>query len=92
MIKATNEIIGLQEASKKHSIASPSESDLAKAYYRRAEAHLMSENFDEAKWDYNLALQINPEDKLIQRQLLVVDKHEKLAKEKEKKIYSKMFS
>jgi peptidyl-prolyl isomerase D len=91
VIKATNEIISLQESSKKHAIASPSESDLAKAYYRRAEAHLLNDNFDEAKWDYNLALQINPEDKLIQRQLLVVDKHERLAKEKEKKIYSKMF-
>ncbi|KAJ3188666.1 hypothetical protein HDU85_004380 [Gaertneriomyces sp. JEL0708] len=66
--------------------------DRTKAYFRRGQALGNIGDFKEASDDLHLALKLSPEDKLIQRELAVVQKREKEQVEKQKRQYAKMFA
>lgn len=63
-----------------------------KALYRRAQAHVAMKDFDEATKDLNSALKIAPEDKAIKGELARVKKLITEKKQRDQKMYSKLFS
>lgn len=63
-----------------------------KALYRRAQAHVAMKDFDEASKDLNSALKIAPEDKAIKGELVRVKKLITEKKQKDQKMYAKLFS
>ncbi|KAI8825210.1 peptidyl-prolyl cis-trans isomerase D [Fimicolochytrium jonesii] len=67
-------------------------SDKCKAHFRRGQALAALKDTDAALVDLQAALAITPEDKLIQREVAVVQRAVKERKEREKKAYAKMFA
>ena len=63
-----------------------------KALFRIAQANSNLSNFDEAVKFYNQVLELNKDNKEARNQILVTKQKLKEANEKEKKLYSKMFS
>ncbi|KAJ3109581.1 hypothetical protein HDU96_007184 [Phlyctochytrium bullatum] len=68
------------------------EQDLTKARFRRGQARVGLKDFEAAIEDLTQASKLNPEDKLIARELLIAQKAVKDRLDKEKKAYAKMFS
>lgn len=64
----------------------------AKALYRRALAHVILKEEDEAEADLIAASQLVPEDQAITGELAKVRQRRKEKKEKEKKAFKKMFA
>jgi len=69
-----------------------SNADKAKALYRRASAHVILKQEDEAEDDLVVAGQLAPEDMAISSKLKEVKDEKKKKREKEKKAFKKMFS
>ena len=69
-----------------------SDSDKAKAYYRRGQAYGKSKEDELAIVDLKKALELNPNDSGAISELNMARNRQKLRREKEKKAYSKMFS
>lgn len=96
--KADNEcskVLSISEtlaASKRSADISVLSVDRCKALFRRAQARSKMNNLDEALMDLAKATQLSPDDKLIQREHVIVQRTIKERKEKEKKAFSKMFS
>lgn len=63
-----------------------------KAYYRRAQAKIKMQDFEEAKNDLNVALKIAPEDKAVKTELARVKKLMEEKRKRDKAVYSKLFS
>ncbi|KAL0579196.1 peptidyl-prolyl cis-trans isomerase cpr6 [Marasmius crinis-equi] len=69
-----------------------SNADKAKALYRRALAHQLRKDDDEAEKDLTEASKLVPEDQAIAGELAKVKQRKKERRDKEKKAFSKMFS
>ncbi|KAJ3053371.1 peptidyl-prolyl cis-trans isomerase cpr6 [Rhizophlyctis rosea] len=69
-----------------------SSTDRCKALFRRGQARAKISQQEEAVEDLKAALEISPEDKLIQRELAVVQKGIRDRAEREKRAYAKMFA
>ncbi|KDN34580.1 hypothetical protein RSAG8_12339, partial [Rhizoctonia solani AG-8 WAC10335] len=67
-------------------------SDKGKAYYRRALAHSLHHEEDDAEADLNEALKIVPGDEAIKAELAKVQQKKKEKREKEKKAFKGLFS
>ncbi|CCO35590.1 peptidyl-prolyl isomerase D (cyclophilin D) [Rhizoctonia solani AG-1 IB] len=67
-------------------------SDKGKAYYRRALAHSLHHDEDEAEADLKLALEIVPGDEAIKNELAKLQLRKKEKREKEKKAFKGLFS
>ncbi|CAE6448332.1 unnamed protein product [Rhizoctonia solani] len=67
-------------------------SDKGKAYYRRALAHSLHHDEDEAEADLKEALQIVPGDEAIKNELAKLQQRKKEKREKEKKAFKGLFS
>jgi peptidyl-prolyl isomerase D len=67
-------------------------STIAKALYRRAVAHSILKDDDDAEKDLVEASQLVPDDKVISSELAKVRQHKKEKREKEKKALKKMFA
>jgi peptidyl-prolyl isomerase D len=65
---------------------------LAKAFYRRALAHVILKEEDAAESDLIAANELVPEDQAITNELAKVKQRRKEKKEKEKKAFKKMFA
>lgn len=63
-----------------------------KALYRRAQAWQAKKDYDQALNDLKKALDITPEDKAVNNEILRVKQKKKELKEKEKATYAKMFA
>ncbi|KAJ3087710.1 hypothetical protein HK102_010466, partial [Quaeritorhiza haematococci] len=92
-ISTATRVLGIIDRipSSKYPTLAPTDSDKCKALFRRGQARSKMNQFDDALVDLNEALKLAPEDKLIQREIAVVNKVLKERKEKEKKMYQKMF-
>ena len=66
--------------------------DMAKAYYRRGQAHGKANEDESAIEDLNKALELNPGDPGIITELNAARQRQRVRKEKLRKAYSKMFS
>ena len=82
----------IKSASNALEIEGLSESDKAKAYYRRGQAYGRSKEDDFAIDDLKKALALNPSDAGVLNELDAAKKRQKERREKEKKAFSKMFS
>ena len=69
-----------------------SDSDKAKAYYRRGQAYGKAKEDGMAIEDLKKALEFNPNDSVVTAELNAAKTRQKLRREKEKKAYAKMFS
>ncbi|CAE6458028.1 unnamed protein product [Rhizoctonia solani] len=67
-------------------------SDKGKAYYRRALAHSLHHDEDEAEADLKLALEIVPGDEAVKNELAKLQLRKKEKREKEKKAFKGLFS
>eukprot|EP01118_Nematostelium_gracile_P009378 TRINITY_DN3152_c0_g1_i1.p1 TRINITY_DN3152_c0_g1~~TRINITY_DN3152_c0_g1_i1.p1 ORF type:complete len:207 (+),score=76.77 TRINITY_DN3152_c0_g1_i1:117-737(+) len=67
------------------------ESNNIKALFRRGKAHLALNDLDRAESDLNKAAELDPNDKMIQRELLVLKKKNKEQDKKQQKFYSNLF-
>ena len=65
--------------------------DNPKAYFRRGQAYHLSKDLESAKADLEKARQLEPTDKGIQKELNMVVNKIKTVREKEKKVYAKLF-
>lgn len=81
-----------ESATKALSIEKITEKDLAKAYFRRAQAKVGKKNEEEALADLNEAIKYAPGDAAILKELEVVKKKVQARKDKEKKAYANAFN
>ncbi|KAJ7614132.1 peptidyl-prolyl cis-trans isomerase [Roridomyces roridus] len=88
---ATNAKIAIQCASRAFNTLQLSPADKAKALYRRALAHTIVKDEDEAEKDLVAALAIVPDDAAIASELAAIRKRRKEKRDKEKKAFKKMF-
>lgn len=63
-----------------------------KALFRRAQCYAQEAKLVEAKADLEAALTVEPANGAVKKELAVVERKIQLQKEKEKKLYAKMFS
>jgi len=63
-----------------------------KAWYRRGQAWMALSEFDKANQDFEKARELDPENKEIQTTITLLKKKRKEQEEKDKKLYSSMFS
>jgi len=82
----------VESATKALDIEGITEKDLAKAYFRRAQAKVGKKNEDEALADLNEAIKYAPGDAAIVKELEAVKKKVQARKEKEKKAYANAFN
>lgn len=66
--------------------------DSAKAHFRKGQAYALLQEFADARKALDRALQLDPEEKAIQKELAALQKKEQLHLEKQKKMFSKMFA
>jgi len=62
-----------------------------KALFRRGKSHMMLNDVERAEADLKKALELNPEDKVIQRELAILQKKSKQQDKKQQKFYANMF-
>jgi peptidyl-prolyl isomerase D len=82
-IKSTNNALEIEGIS---------DSDKAKAYYRRGQAYGKVKEDELAIKDLKMALELNSNDSGIVGELNAAKNRQKMRREKEKKAYAKMFS
>jgi len=63
-----------------------------KAFFRRGKGYYMTKKYIEAKEDFQKAVDLDPSNTQAKKQILLCDKQMQLEKEREKKMYSKMFA
>ena len=90
--KTSQYVEAVESASKALDIEGITEKDLAKAYFRRAQAKVGKKNEDEALADLNEAIKYAPGDAAIVKELEAVKKKVQARKEKEKKAYANAFN
>lgn len=78
--------------STRHLQALEIEKSNVKALFRRAQCHVQLSKLEDARKDLDAALQIEPNNAAVKKELALVEKKIAAQKEKEKKMYSKMFS
>jgi peptidyl-prolyl isomerase D len=91
-LKSNKAADAIKSASNALEIEGLSESDKAKAYYRRGQAYGRSKEDDFAIDDLKKALALNPSDAGVLNELNAAKKRQMERREKEKKAFSKMFS
>jgi peptidyl-prolyl isomerase D len=91
-VKANRNADAIKSASNALDIDGLTDSDKAKAYYRRGQAYNKSKEEDLAIEDLKHALELSPKDAGIANELNTAKLRQKTRREKEKKAYSKMFS
>ncbi|KAJ7766335.1 peptidyl-prolyl cis-trans isomerase [Mycena maculata] len=89
---ATNAKVAVQCATRAFNTLQLSSAEKAKALYRRALAHSILKDEDEAEKDLVAALAIVPDDAAIATELAAIRKRRKEKRDKEKKAFGKMFS
>jgi len=82
-IKSTNNALEIEGIS---------DSDKAKAYYRRGQAYGKVKEDESAIKDLKMALELNPNDSGVISELNAAKNRQKMRREKEKKAYAKLFS
>ncbi|OSS51352.1 hypothetical protein B5807_03895 [Epicoccum nigrum] len=90
--KTSQYVEAVESATKALDIEGITEKDLAKAYFRRAQAKVGKKNEDEALADLNEAIKYAPGDAAIVKELETVKKKVQARKEKEKKAYANAFN
>jgi Tfp pilus assembly protein PilF len=63
-----------------------------KALFRRAQCYVQMMKLDDARTDLDTALLADPNNAVVKKELALVEKKIAAQKQKEKKMYSKMFS
>ena len=91
-LKANHPSDAIKSTNKALEIESLSDSDRAKAYYRRGQAYGKTKEDELSIEDLKRALELNPNDSGIINELSAAKNRQKLRKEKERKAFSKMFS
>ncbi|KAF9255982.1 peptidyl-prolyl cis-trans isomerase [Marasmius fiardii PR-910] len=87
-----NADIAIKSATRALDFLELSDSDKAKALYRRALAHVITKDDDAAEKDLTQASKLVPEDQAIAGELAKVKQRKKEKREKEKKAFKKMFA
>ena len=64
---------------------------VTKARYRRGQAHAGKQNFDLALSDLLRVQKLQPNDQAVKKEIITLKKTQQIHKEKEKKMYGKMF-
>jgi len=90
-LKITDASNNLEQAIRSCTDALALDEDNVKALYRRATALEAKKDFDGAKADLTRAAALDPDDKSVPKLMLRVDAQIKRQKDKEKKMYQKMF-
>ncbi|KAJ3043236.1 peptidyl-prolyl cis-trans isomerase cpr6 [Rhizophlyctis rosea] len=90
--ESANRVLSLASTLSSNSELAVTPTDRCKALFRRGQARSKIHEQEAAVEDLKEALKISPEDKLIQRELAVVQKGIKDRQEKEKRAYAKMFA
>ena len=83
VIKSTTNALGIEGLT---------DSDKAKAYYRRGQAHGKGKEDELALEDLRKALELNPNDAGVIAEMNATKNRQKMRREKEKRAYAKMFS
>jgi peptidyl-prolyl isomerase D len=91
-LKANHPSEAIKSSSKALEIEGLSDSDKAKAYYRRGQAYGKIKEDEAAIEDLKKALELNPSDSGVINELSAAKNRQKLRREKERKAFSKMFS
>jgi len=89
---SSNANIGVESATRALNTLTLSDTDQAKALYRRALAHVVLKDADAAETDLLAASKLVPNDQAITAQLEHVKQRKKEEKEKEKSLFRKLFS
>jgi peptidyl-prolyl isomerase D len=92
LLKLNNSAAAIKSATYALEIEGLSDSDKAKAYYRRGQAYGKAKEDSLAIEDLKKALEFNPNDSGVNAELNATRTRQKLRREKEKKAYAKMFS
>lgn len=91
-LKANHPSDAIKSTSNALEIEGISDTDKAKAYYRRGQAYGKIKEDELAIEDLTKALELNPNDSGVINELNAAKNRQKLRREKERKAYSKMFS
>ena len=91
-LKANHPSDAIKSTSNALEIEDLSDSDKAKAYYRRGQAYGKIKEDELAIEDLKKALELNPNDSGVINELNAAKNRQKMRREKEKKAFSKMFS
>jgi peptidyl-prolyl isomerase D len=92
LLKLNNTAEAIKSATYALEIEGLSDSDKAKAYYRRGQAYGKAKEDSLAIEDLKKCLEFNPNDSGAIAELNATRTRQKLRREKEKKAYAKMFS
>jgi peptidyl-prolyl isomerase D len=91
-LKANHPADAIKSTTNALEIEGISDADRAKAFYRRGQAYGKTKEDGKAIEDLKLALELNPNDSGVIAELNAARNRQKLRREKEKKVYSQMFS
>lgn len=91
-IESATIVLDLAKSLEKHADLGISPSDQCKALFRRGQALGKVSDFEPALADLQAAQKLAPEDKLIQREIALVQRTMKEKAEKERKAYAKLFA
>ncbi|KAI9207636.1 peptidyl-prolyl cis-trans isomerase D [Polychytrium aggregatum] len=91
-IDASSKVLNLASALASHAELALTPSDVCKARFRRGQGRVKNGEPDLALEDFAEANKLSPDDKLIERELKMVQKFLKERDEKQKRAYAKMFA
>jgi peptidyl-prolyl isomerase D len=91
-LKANHPSDAIKSTSNALEIGDLSDSDKAKAHYRRGQAYGKTKEDELAIEDLKKALELNPNDSGVINELNAAKNRQKMRREKERKAFSKMFS
>jgi peptidyl-prolyl isomerase D len=91
-LKANHPSDAIKSTSNALEIGDLSDSDKAKAHYRRGQAYGKTKEDELAIEDLKKALELNPNDSGVLNELNAAKNRQKMRREKERKAFSKMFS
>ena len=90
-LKTNQDAEAIKSTTKALEIDGISESDKAKAYYRRGKAYERAKEYEAAVEDLKKALELNPNDSRVLAELNRAKTNVKAKRDMEKKVYSKLF-